>query len=369
MELKGKNEPSSNDGQNSEVLNLRTDSNILEKLKSQEVQSIRLSPDQIEEIHSDEYALTLFYATRVEPMTTGEIKRQFPEPEASKAQSVLDRFVKSGLIHITPEGKYYSNFPNDYINYSDYRYDSVLEATKDAKVFKTMKEFTGNKEFWKNRSYFSMDAFYTPEQTKELQQMFAQIRLKAKEYANENAKKKSIKGLWFRRLKFYDMLFSTMLVLILSIGSVKQAHAGGNDPRIAMMSYQSFISQSAAYLIAGGGGNDPTAVARFSGNSKTLHRYTLSNLSGDDDGGGGHDPTNRKPSTGGGGHDPADPKREPLCYIQNDGVMIPVKSEEICSAQKLLTELALCLESQSEGCYEVELQLRKVLSDSVRFYR
>jgi hypothetical protein len=69
-------------------------------------------------------------------MTLNEIKRQFAEPEPKKAQSILDRFIKVGLIHITPEGAYYSNFPDNYINYSHYRYDGDLEARKDSKVLR-----------------------------------------------------------------------------------------------------------------------------------------------------------------------------------------------------------------------------------------
>ena len=160
-----------------------------------EVPSIRLSPEQIEEIHVDEYTLTLFYATRMEALSLLEIKRQFPEPEAKKVQSIMDRFIKVGLIHITSEGKYYSNFPENYINYSNYRYDNDLEARKDAKVFQIMKEQTGKLEYWKNRTYFSMDNFYSDEQSEELQALFKTIKLKAKEFANQNSQKISLKGL------------------------------------------------------------------------------------------------------------------------------------------------------------------------------
>jgi hypothetical protein len=49
-----------------EVSKLRLDSQKSESAKvvPAEVPSIRLSPEQIEEIHVDEYTLTLFYATR-----------------------------------------------------------------------------------------------------------------------------------------------------------------------------------------------------------------------------------------------------------------------------------------------------------------
>ena len=86
-----------------------------------EVPTVRLLPEQIEEIHADEYSLKLFYATRIEPQTLAQIKRDFPEPEAKKAQSILDRFVRVGLVHVTVDGKYYSNYTENYINYASYR--------------------------------------------------------------------------------------------------------------------------------------------------------------------------------------------------------------------------------------------------------
>ena len=54
-------------------------------------------------LHSDEYSLTLFYATRIEALSLEQIKRKFPEPEAKKAQAVLDRYISTGLIHKTSE--------------------------------------------------------------------------------------------------------------------------------------------------------------------------------------------------------------------------------------------------------------------------
>lgn len=366
------------------------------KTNQAEVPNIRLSPDQIEEIHSDEYALTLFYATRVQPLSVAEIKKQFPEPEPKKAVSVLERFVKVGLVHITQDGNYYSNYPENYINYSNYRYDSDLEAKKDAKVFRLMKEFTGNKEYWKNKSYFSMDAFYTEEQTKELQEMFRQIKIKAKDYANENAKKKSIKDLIFRRLKFYDMTFSILLGFFLVLGFLEPAKAGGNDPTIMRaMAYQEYISERAAVeTMRVGGGNDPTAqilkspVEAFwlmqpggnsdGGSGAQLYKANFDGLApgnetlvpglgedddGSRDGGGGHDPTCWPPRTGGGGHDPADPTGiKPMCCIPNlRGEMIPVFSENLCKAQYLLLELVSCAQS-TDNCVEIERELHDVLS-------
>lgn len=197
-----------------------------------EVPSIRLSPEQIEEIHVDEYSLTLFYATRVEPLTLNDIKREFAEPEPKKAQSVMERFIKVGLVHITPDGSYYSNYPENYINYSHYRYDGDLEARKDSKVFQLMKEFSGKSEYWKDKTYFSMDAFYSKEQSDELLEMFKAIKLKAKDFANENAKKKTIRGLRFRRMKFFDMTFAFVFAMLLTLGISNKSYAGGNDPVI-----------------------------------------------------------------------------------------------------------------------------------------
>lgn len=365
--------------------------------KTKEVPSIRLSPEQIEEIHADEYSLMIFYATRVEPLTVAEIKKQFPEPEAKKAQSVLDRYVKVGLVHITPEGKYYSNFPENYINYSDYRYDSDLEAKKDGKVFSLMKEFTGNKEYWKNKSYFSMDAFYTEEQTKELQEMLLQVKLKAKDYANENAKKKSIRGLFFRRLKFYDMMFSFLAGLFLLIGFADPAKAGGNDPTMMakVAYYQNWIDH--ARMLRSGGGNDPTGqiMAMLHSNSRaaigggnepfhalafsdssatdggvdTVYSYRLMNATyeeevGTDDGGGGHDPTCGPRTLGGGGHDPGgrDSDKAVCCVISKDGKQIAVYSMPLCRAQALLLELISCEQSEGDNCAVIEDELIQILS-------
>ncbi len=193
--------------------------------------NIRLQPEQIEEIHADEYSLKLFYATRVQSLSLGEVKRRFPEPSPKKALSVLTRYVDCGLVHITSEGKYYSNFPENYINYSDYKYDSDLEAKKDAKVFEIMKENTGKPEYWKTRAYYSIDSFFTPEQTMELKAMFQAIKFKSKQFAHDNAKKGKIDGLNFRRLKFYDMILSLLFVFTLGFVEIDPAHAG-NDPGI-----------------------------------------------------------------------------------------------------------------------------------------
>lgn len=376
--------------------------NLDVKDMGKEVPSIYLAATQIEEIHADEYSLTLFYATRVQPLTLTEIKNQFPEPELYKAQSVLDRFIKADLIHITKDGKYYSNFPENYINYSNYRYDKDMEARKDAKVFALMKEFTGQKEYWKDKSYFSIDAFYTKEQTKELQEMFYQLKLKAKEYANENSKKKSIKDLIFRRLKFYDMTFSLLLLVFLSMmGLSPIAQAGGNDPTVIKATYYQDIIDTKtynAYVMMSGGGNDPTmpmalmdSQSQFFGNDPTIRsnvfaemmrRQALRVVSGishgnvGDDGtiesGGGHDPICiRCPRPfGGGGFDPDKggnaPKDIQQCgvVVMANGFQAPIAFRPLCAAQGLLKEMVACENSDGKWCGVIEDELVETLSQT-----
>jgi len=341
-----------------EVSKLRLDSQKSEstKVNPTEVPSIRLSPEQIEEIHVDEYTLTLFYATRVQPMTLNEIKKQFAEPEPKKAQSVLDRFIKVGLIHITPEGAYYSNFPDNYINYSHYRYDGDLEARKDAKVFEIMKEFTGKTEFWKDKTYFSMDAFYSKEQSDELLEMFKAIKLKAKEFANENAQKKSIDGLKFRRMKFYDMTFAILMAFMVMLGVSPKSYAGGNDPVIAMFKASPVVALNFLNTARfAGGGNDPTAMMNI---SNPIGLYALSsNVPPGNIGGGGHDPNGGRDPVGGGGHDPTNPPTVgAACFFEYDGQYLAISSKRTCKLKNLIDFMNACGDSDHPSCVEAERQ-------------
>lgn len=359
---------------------LKSENADIAKSLTAEVPSIRLAPEQIEEIHADEYSLSLFYATRIEPMSVADIKREFPEPEPKKAQSVMDRFVKVGLVHITKEGRYYSNYPDNYINYSHYRYDNDLEARKDSKVFRLMKEFTGNKEYWKDKTYFSMDAFYTQEQTSELLEMFRQIKLKAKDYANENAKKKSTKGMKFRRMKFYDMNFAILLAFFISclgLMAPKSALAGGNDPHIrAAMLFDR--NGTLDFIARAGGGNDPTGAVAMKGVvhlASTIGEFGAS-AEGQpgNPGGGGHDPTDPKKlrpdcngghdpdprrstdpnECGGGGHDPT---KNPSCVLEIEGERIPVMSPSICRLKQLLDFSVRCGISLHPACIQAKHQI------------
>lgn len=254
--------------------------------KLTDIPSVRLTPEQIEEINADDYSLVLFNATRTQPLSLGEIKRHFVETEPKKAESVMDRFLKIGLIHKTEDGKFYSNFPNNFINYSNYRYDGDLEAKKDSKVFRLMKENTGKKEYWNDKSYFSIDAFFTEAQSKEIQEMLKDVKLKAKQFANENDNL-GVKGMKFRRFKFYDMFWAfALFVVTFSLTSINPASTAfakvggsGNDPvGVAFNSHK--IGQINATTFRGGSGNDPTA--------SILNKSAIE-IEG---GGGGHDPEN-----------------------------------------------------------------------------
>lgn len=276
----------------------------------EDLPSIRLSPEQIEEIHADEYSLKLFYSTRVQALTLGEVKRKFPEPSPKKAHSVLSRYVECGLVHITNEGKYYSNYPHNYINYSDYKYDADLEAKKDAKVFELMKEFTGLPDYWATKSYFSIDSFFSPEQTQELKAMFTEIKYKAKQFSNENAQKGKVDGLNFRRLKFYDMILSVIFAIIVIAIPAKQAFAG-NDPgqpgvmtNIYPIQLNEFVDRFlASDVVAAGGGNDPGIIRNMS--AMAFSPFLMKANFEVDTAGGGHDPGyDSDTDRAGGGHDP-----------------------------------------------------------------
>jgi hypothetical protein len=295
-----------------------------EKKVLKDLPSIRLSPEQIEEIHADEYSLMLFYATRVEALTLGEIKRRFPEPTPQKAHSVLKRYVECGLVHINNEGRYYSNYPDNYINYSDYKYDADLEAKKDAKIFELMKEYTGQPEYWATRSYFSNDSFFTQEQTQELKDMFTAIKYKAKQFSNENSKNGKVNGLKFRRLKFYDMILGMLFAVLLFSLPAPQAMAG-NDPggpaimrltNIAPIQVDDLIDRmlTSRDILAAGGGNDPGNLITF---TEPRLMAKVWNSSFEVQAGGGHDPGGRNSKDGkdraGGGHDPGKPDAARTC--------------------------------------------------------
>jgi hypothetical protein len=318
-----------------------------EELK--DVPSIRLSPEQIEEIHSDEYSLVLFYATRVEKLSLMELKRNFPEPQSGRAKAVLERFRSVGLVHITEDGKYYSNFPDNYINYSDYRYDCDLEAKKDTKVFNVMKEFNGIKEYWQDKTYFSIDGFFTEEQNVELLEMFKAIKLKAKNYCNEN---KSLKdgATKFRRMKFYHMPWMLAVIFCLSLlTNPMTAIAGGNDPSGKMFQDGKFG--------VGGGGNDPSRVLPTlgTGSGGKLAQTFL----------GGNELTAWKIqlvkthgiiNNGGGGHDPGGvPNRLKVfgCAVEIDGYKLIGNKIVLCQTTELIEAHSHCEYFNEEACPEL----------------
>ena len=192
--------------------------------------TVTLSARQIEEIHADEYSLNLFHATRYTPLSLLEIKRQFPEPSAKKADLVMSRFVEAGLVTCSAEEQFYTCYPGKYLNYGSYRYDTEIEGRKDRRIFLEMKENFNNPAHWEDRAYYSIDSFFTKEQTMELRELFMQIRQKSKEFSAENQSKGKLKGLLFRRLKFYDMAGLLLVVMALSFSFIQPSYAGGNDP-------------------------------------------------------------------------------------------------------------------------------------------
>lgn len=327
-----------------------------------EVPSVRLAPEQIEEIHADEYSLALFYATRVQPLNIKEIKRDFPEPAANKAQAVMDRFLRAELVHIDKSGRYYSNFPENYINYSHYRYDGDLEAKKDSKVFQLMKENTGIREYWKDKTYFSIDSFYTEEQTKELLEMFNSIKQKAKHFSNVNVKKKSVKGLKFRRIKFFNMFFALALVLFAGgFGSISYA---GNDP-ITKTVYESPTEAiQLLHLAHIGGGNDPASRSTVSYPVETGKI-----------GGGGHDPRPVPPDNGGGGHDPMKVNTNHSnsgggtrsCVIEINKELI-ITTQQVCKLKRVSDIVKSCESNYRKGCAEAEARMEKLIYDVQKTY-
>jgi len=215
-----------------------------------EVKTIYLTPDQVDEVMADDYTLTLFNGTRVQPLSLLEIKRHFPEPSENKAQLVLNRLMKVDLIIQQEDGRYFSKYPKHFINFADYKYASEVEARKDQRIFQMLREYISQPDYWRIRTYFSIEAFFSPEQTQELREMFNAIKAKAKEFADENAKKGSLKGLVFRRMKFYDMIFSLLAVCLISLGATSKGWAGGTGIEPRSISYESFSSDDVRVLNA-----------------------------------------------------------------------------------------------------------------------
>ena len=178
------------------------------------------------------------------------------------------------------QSRYVTRYPNKYVNYGEYRYDALLETRKDRAIFDKMKDHFGDKEFWGENSYFSIDYFFTDEQTQELKKLFDQIKEKARAFAVEN-KGKDPGDMKFRQIKYYNMTLSIILIasLMLFVASMMGPTAfafggGGNDPTAMRMSYspQPYADQGGFLRVSeseslsdsnkiqplGGGGIDPT---------------------------------------------------------------------------------------------------------------
>lgn len=233
--------------------------------------------------------------------------------------------MECGLVHITKDGKYYSNYPENYINYSHYKYDADLEAKKDAKIFQLMKDNTDKKEYWQEHTYFSIDSFFSPEQTKELIDMFRAIKFKAKQFSHQNSEKGKVDGLSFRRLKFYDMILSLLVVFVIGLTGFSNKAMAGNDPGGSIMrpfNIAPLMAQDIEDMLiwhrgiyAAGGGNDPDVAKLLAFSNALIVKASVAI-------GGGHDPggtATEDEVRSGGGHDPGvvDPE---VCREQLEGV-------------------------------------------------
>jgi hypothetical protein len=219
-----------------------------------------------------------------------------------------------------------------------------------------MKEFTGKSEFWQDKTYFSMDAFYSKEQSDELLEMFKAIRVKAKEFANENANKKSIDGLKFRRMKFYDMTFAILLAFMLSLGISTKSYAGGNDPVGVLFKTNPIAAWNFMNVARfAGGGNDPTAMMSIS--NPSLMMALAADVPPGTVGGGGHDPNGGRDPVGGGGHDPANPPTAGVeCFFEYEGQYLAISSKRTCKLKILIDYMNSCGNSNHQSCVEAERQ-------------
>lgn len=209
-------------------------------------EAIFATDEQAAEINASEESLRLFYLTRLKPMTLDEIASVTPPEHRDLIPGVLKRFRDCGLLKLK-KGTYETTLPNAYINFSRSRYNQEIEAQKDRTIFSKMKENAGNKTFWEDQTYFSTDYFFTEEQAQEINEILNQAKAKAKEFAKQN-KAKEPTTMKFRRFKFYNMIFSLAMLLLLPFTAQGQITTTGPD--------QTFGHQFNSLM--GGGGDDPT---------------------------------------------------------------------------------------------------------------
>ena len=263
------------------------------------------------EINYSHYTLKVFHATRIQKLSLRAVLENFGEPVEGAALTTLQRFVDVGLIYRDEEGGYFSNYPNHYVNFSNYRFDKELEAQKDAEVFERVKSHAGDREYWKGQTYFSQDGYMSKEHRDIINSKLVEVKELAKKFCEEDKMKKSIIGLVFCRLKFFNMKWAIVLMaMMFSMISADKALAGGsgNDPTIGLqMAYlESALVERGLHLMGQkifvnkfSKSVDVASLAvRFTESSEELVVASAKSDKpkgpgdGTTDGGSGHDPTN-----------------------------------------------------------------------------
>ncbi len=199
---------------------------------SRDINCVRFTEEQSQEISADQFSQFIFRATRVSALDSTDIVTLYSEPHEGAAHEVLMRFAQAGLVHQLANGKYLSNFRVGFPNFTGYKHDRELEAEVDARVFEKVKKHAGDRDYWKDHSYFSVDGFFTLKQTKEIKKMLLDIKFYVKNALEDNVLKGSLDGLRYRRHKFYDISFGFVFAFLF-LFSANKSHAG-NDPGIFM---------------------------------------------------------------------------------------------------------------------------------------
>lgn len=100
-----------------------------------DIPCVRLNADQVVEITADDYSLKIFNLTRIKPVSVSEIISIEPEPESGDAGETIQRFLRVGLLQEVSDGRFYSKFPENYVNFTDHPYDEEFESDKDIRSF------------------------------------------------------------------------------------------------------------------------------------------------------------------------------------------------------------------------------------------
>lgn len=202
---------------------------------------------QAAKVYASETSLKLYHLTKNHPQSLDELRAHFPTESAAEIKQILQGFIDASILKLSPSGRYEFLLPNTYLNFSKFRFNGQVEEKKDRSIFNLMKEHAGDRSFWEDQDYFTMDAFLTPEQAKEISQQLDIVREKAKLFANQNHGKEPT-TMNFRRIKFYNMIFGIAALLLLPFTALGQLATTGFDQPLL----------NSPISIIGGGGDDPT---------------------------------------------------------------------------------------------------------------